>query len=398
MTALYDTPALTVEDVLDRAKALVPMLKEHAADNDRERRVAADVIEALKSAGVFRVAAPRRHGGLEAGIRSMLDVSSTIAEGDGGAAWVTALSNVNAWTTCLYPDRTVDEIYANGPDVVLSGVLSPNGTAVPVEGGYRVNGTWPYSSASLHADGASVGVFAVDENGDETDQAMVVLKSSDYEVKDTWYVAGMRASGSNTIVVEDLFVPEHRFVSMLPVLTGSNIEAHPESATYRAAVAPVLVMVLIGPQLGLARAALDLAVTKASTKSLAYTNVEHLADSVPFQMMIAEAAAAIDTAHLHAYRAADDIEAYAEQGVYPDVLARARVRSDAAVALKSVNRALDTLLDACGAGSFAEVNPLQRIWRDSNVGARHAVVLPQVSTETYGKALLGRVDHITALI
>jgi 3-hydroxy-9,10-secoandrosta-1,3,5(10)-triene-9,17-dione monooxygenase len=398
MTTTNHAPALDAAEVVDRVKELIPMLKEHAPVNDRERRVAPEVIEALRAAGVFRVAAPRRHGGLEAGIRSMLDVSSTIAEGDGGAAWVAALSNVNAWTTCLFPEQTVDEIYADGPDAVLSGVLAPNGTAVPVEGGYRVNGTWPYSSASLHADGASVGVFSVDENGDETDQAMVVLRPGDYEVKDTWYVAGMRASGSNTIVVEDLFVPEHRFVSMLPVLTGSNIEAHPDSPTYRAAVAPMLVMVLVGPQLGLARAALDLAVTKASTKALAYTNVEHLTDSVPFQMMVAEAAAAIDTAHLHAYRAADDIEDYAARGVYPDVLARARVRSDAAVALKSVNHALNILLDACGAGSFAEVNPMQRIWRDSNVGARHAVVLPHVSTETYGKALLGRVDHITAII
>lgn len=398
MTVLHDTAPQTVEDVLDRVRELLPVLKEHAPRNDKQRSVDPDVVEKLRAAGVFRVGAPRRHGGLEAGIRSMLDVSSLVAEGDGGAAWVTALSNINAWTTCLYPDRTVDEIYADGPDVILSGVLAPNGTAEPVDGGYRVNGRWPYSSASLHADGAAVGVFAVDEDGNETDQAMVVLRPDDYTVEDSWYVAGMRASGSNTIVVDDLFVPEHRFVSMLPVLTGSNIAQHPGSATYRAAVAPMLVMVLIGPQLGLARAALELVITKASTKALAYTSIEQQSDSVPFQMLVADAATAIDTAHLHAYRAADDIERYAAEGVLPDVLARTRVRADAAVALTSVNQALNTLLNAGGAGSFAEVNPLQRIWRDSNVGARHAVVLPQVSMESYGKALLGRVDHITALL
>lgn len=397
MTTSSTTTEETAHDVLDRVAALQTLIREHSARNERDRRVSDEVIAALRDAGAFRLAAPRRFGGLEAGLRAMLDLSATIAEADGGTSWVTTLSNINAWSTCLYDPATVDEMYADGPDAILSGVVSPGGTAHKVSGGYVINGQWPYSSASLHAQWVSGGVWEIDEDGDEIDQAMVVMPISDVQIKDTWHVAGMRASGSNTIIAEDVFVPEHRFSSMLPVISGGYLEQYPDNPFYRAAFAPMLVLVLVGPQLGFGRAALDMAISKASAKTLAYTNIEQQTDSVAFQLLVADAATKIDTAHLHAYRAADDVERYAQQGIYPDIQARARMRADAAVALTSINDAINTLLNACGAGSFAEVNPMQRIWRDSNVAARHAVTLPHVSMETYGKALLGRVDHITAI-
>ncbi|HEY3880358.1 MAG TPA: hypothetical protein VGM12_17325, partial [Trebonia sp.] len=107
---------------------------------------------------------------------------------------------------------------------------------------------------------------------------------------------------------------------------------------------------------------------------------------------------AVDTARLHAYRAAGDIDDAAARGEYPGYLTRARVRSDTGYVAECVTKAIDILLYAHGAGSFADVSPLQRIWRDSATAARHAVVSPQVSYEVYGKALLGVEDNITPLI
>ena len=399
MTTAHRSEITTADEVLDRVRALLPMIAEHSAENDRRRRVDAEVIEALRDAGAFRIAAPRRHGGLEAGLRTMLDLSALIAEADGGTSWVTTLSNIQSWSTCMYPSRTVDEVYAaRGADTICCGVVTPGGTARKVEGGYRVTAQWPYASASNHADWCGGGVWVLDEDGDEEDQSMVLIPREDVTIKDTWHVAGMRASGSNTVVADDVFVPEHRLISMLPMISGTSVDDFPDNPFYRSAFGPMLIMVLVGPQLGLGRAALDLTIRKASSKALAYTNIERQEDSVTFQLLVAEAAAKIETAHLHAFRAADDVQRYAEAGVYPDFTARARIRADSAVALRSINGAITTLLDASGAGSFAEVNALQRIWRDSNVASRHAVMLPQVSMETYGKALLGRRDHITAII
>jgi 3-hydroxy-9,10-secoandrosta-1,3,5(10)-triene-9,17-dione monooxygenase len=389
MTTVETTQIRTADDVISRVRELAPLIQKNAASSEAERRVSEETITALKEAGAFRLAVPRRYGGLETSLRSMLDVSAAIAEADGGTSWVVTLSNINAWATGLTAAENQDEVWTDGPDAILAGVIAPSGKARKVPGGYRVSGSWAYSSASLHADWAAGGVYLVDDNDQILDQGMASIPKQDLRIEDTWYVAGMRSSGSNTIHAEDVFVPEHRYMSMLPTITGQYLADHPDAPLYRSALGPMIVMVLVGPQLGLGRAALDLVMRKGATKSLAYTTFEQNRDSVAFQLLIAEAALKIDTAHLHAYRAADDVARYAEAGEFPDLVARARIRGDAAVALRSITEAINILLNANGAGSFAEVNALQRIWRDSNVAARHAVILPQVSLETYGKALLG---------
>ena len=154
----------------------------------------------------------------------------------------------------------------------------------------------------------------------------------------------------------------------------------------------------MGPQLGLGQAALDYVISRAGKKPISYTFFATQAESAGFQLQIAEAARLIDTARLHALRAADDIDEAAGRGEYPDFLTRARIRSDTGYTAECVTKAIDILLYAHGAGSFADVSPLQRIWRDSATAARHAVVSPQVSYEVYGKALLGANDTITPLV
>jgi alkylation response protein AidB-like acyl-CoA dehydrogenase len=174
----------------------------------------------------------------------------------------------------------------------------------------------------------------------------------------------------------------------------SRYEGHP---LYRTAVGPMLSLMLVGPQLGLGRAALDYVIEKAGARPVAYTAYARQSDSVGFQIQIARAAAKVETAHLHAYRAAEDIDAAARRGVHLDVPTRARVRADCAVTLESINEALNQLLFAHGASSFSSTSPLQRIWRDSNIAARHAVTLPELNYEIYGKVLLGLEHRVVEL-
>ena len=218
------------------------------------------------------------------------------------------------------------------------------------------------------------------------------------DFEDTWFVAGMRSSGSNCLIADDVFVPEHRVMPMPPAIAGDYLTEHSDEVLYRSALMPVVALVLVGPQLGLGRAALDFVIGKAPNKTIAYTNYTSQKESTAFQLQIAEAARLIDTAHLHAYRAAADIDDAAARGEYPDYLTRARVRSDTGYVAQCITRAIDILLYAHGAGSFAEVSPLQRIWRDSATGARHAIVSPTVNYEIYGKALLGVDESITPMV
>ncbi|MFB7652413.1 MULTISPECIES: acyl-CoA dehydrogenase family protein [unclassified Streptomyces] len=385
-------------ELVERMRRLHPLLEKNAAQGEQERRVPEESIEALCEAGAFKIAQPKRYGGYETSMRTMLDVSAAVAEADGGAAWVVTLSNVCAWMTALFPERAQDEVWADNPDHRVSGVLAPTAETVKVDGGYRVTGRWYYNSGSRHADWAVLGIPVTDADGHVVDQGLALIPRQDLELEDTWFVAGMKASGSNCLIAHEVFVPDHRVLSVPPAIAGDYGTEHTDEALYRAAFVPLLTLVLVGPQLGLGRKALQIVREKAAKKAISYTDYTSQSDSVAFQLQLSRASLQIDTAHLHAYRAADDIDRTAAEAGYPDLTTRARVRADSGWAVENITSAINDLLFAHGAGSFADVNPLQRIWRDSAVAARHAVVLPTVNYEVYGKALLGRDDHITPLI
>lgn len=385
-------------ELVERIRALQPMLAKNAAQGETDRRVVEESITALTDAGVFRIAQPRRYGGYETSMRTTLDVSAAVAEADGGTAWVVTLCNVCAWMTGLFPERAQNDVWGDTPDAKVSGVLAPTSEAVKVDGGFRVTGRWFYNSGSWHASWAVLGIPITDDAGEAIDQGLALVPYADLELEDTWFVAGMKSTGSNCLIATDVFVPQHRIVSVPQTIGGRYATEHTEETLYRSAFVPLLSLVLAGPQLGMGRKALEIVREKAAKKPISYTFYTAQSDSVAFQLQLARAAMMVDTAHLHAYRAADDIDTAAAAGVFPDELSRTRVRADTGWVLEHITKAIDILLSAHGAASFAEINPLQRIWRDSSVGARHAVVLPTVSYEIYGKALLGRDDQITPLI
>jgi alkylation response protein AidB-like acyl-CoA dehydrogenase len=386
-------------ELVARVKDLHPLLAKNAAAGERDRRVVEQSIQALAEAGVFRITVPKRFGGYETSMRTVLDVSAAVAEADGGTSWVVTLVNVCNWMTSLFPEQAQRDVFGTDPDAKVSGVLTPSAEARWTDGGWRVSGKWYYNSGSWHATWAVLGIPITDASGEVVDQGLALIPASEMDLEDTWFVAGMKSSGSNCLVAEDVFVPEHRVLRVLDAIAGRYPSEHTDNETlYRSAFIPVLSLVLIGPQLGMGKAALDYVLSKAAKKPISYTFYAAQQDSVGFQLQIAEAARLIDTAHLHAYRAAGDIDEAAARGVYPDLLTRARVRSDTGYAAELTTRAIDILLYAHGAAAFADVNPLQRIWRDSATAARHAVVSPAISYEVYGKALLGVEDNITPLI
>jgi alkylation response protein AidB-like acyl-CoA dehydrogenase len=385
-------------ELVNRVRKLQPLIAGHAAQGEADRRVVEESITALTDAGIFRIAQPRRYGGYQTSMRTMLDVSSAVAEADGGTSWVVTLCNGCAWLAALFPEQAQDEVWAASPGAKVSGVLAPTAESVKVDGGFRVTGQWFWNSGSWHADWAVLGLPIVDADGQPVDQGLALVPRADLDLQETWFVAGMKSTGSNCLIARDVFVPEHRIMSVPPAIEGGYATEHADEELYRSAFVPLLSLILAGPQLGLGRRALEIVTEKAATKPISYTFYTTQADSVAFQLQLAEAAMMIDTAHLHAYRAADDLDSAAADGRRLDVLARARVRADNARVLECITRAIDILLYAHGAGSFAEANPLQRIWRDSAVGARHAVTLPAVAYEVYGKALLGRDDQPTPLI
>jgi alkylation response protein AidB-like acyl-CoA dehydrogenase len=366
------------EDPLARARELLPLLAEQAPLGEKARRLTDETVSALSDAGLFRLMTPGREGTL----RTLIDVGATVGEADGSTAWVLTLTNACAWVVGLFPGRARDDVFGANPLARVSGALAPTARAEPVPGGYRVSGKWPYNSGVGHADWSLLGIPA----GASGEPAMALVPAADYRVEQTWFVAGMRGTGSDSVLAEDIFVPGHRVLTTSSALGAVSV------------FAPLLTLILAAPQLGMGREALRLVRGAASAKGVTGTSYERQSDSVAFQLQLAEAAMKIDTAHLHVYRAAEDIDAAVSSGEPLDGLVRARVRADTGLAVRSVVDAIGILMSAHGAGSFAEANPLQRIWRDANVGLRHAMALPAVNFEIYGKALLGVEPNVSAMI
>ncbi len=397
--SVHSLAAPTVPELVARARELAPLFSKNAAAGEANRRVEDESIEAARQAGLMKVCTPKRYGGWEMNTRAMLDVSAAIAEADGGTAWVVNLNNICCWLTSLYPVKAQDEVFAADPDARVSGVLNPTATAKKVDGGFRITGTWHYNSGGWHAQWAVLGMPVVDDAGQSVDQGLALIPMTDLERVDTWFVAGMKSSGSICLKAHDIFIPQHRIFSVPRAIEGDYAsEARDREPFYRSAFVPILSIILVGPILGLGRAALQFVRQKAGSRTIAYTFFEKQSASVGFQLQLAEAAMMIDTAHFHAYRAADDIDDAAARGVYPDMLVRARVRADTGYVVEKITQAIDKLLFAHGSAGFAETSPLQRIWRDAAVASRHAVVLPPVGYELYGKALLGVENNVTPLI
>jgi alkylation response protein AidB-like acyl-CoA dehydrogenase len=387
--SVIETP-VTHEELIQRAIDLQPLLAKNAAQTEADRRVVEENIEAIREAGLFRIMVPKRLGGYEVPIKTKLEVSAALAEGCGSTAWVTALTNVCAFFTSLMSDQAQEDVFGADPDARVAGVFAPSTDIEKVDGGYIVSGKWPWSSGSLHANWAFVGVLQVGPDGVPIDMGTVAMPMSELSIEDTWFVAGMKGTGSNTVVAERVFVPEHRYMSMPPLISqGIAPRSQTHEALYHAAFIPVAALILVGPLLGLGRAALKLALEKAPKRAVSYTFLKTQRESTAFQLKMAEAAMTLDDAVLHAHRAADDIDGWAARKEHMDYLTRARVRADTGWTSKRVREAITLILDAHGASGFADSSPMQRIWRDANTAGRHAVVNQLVNDEVYGKALLG---------
>jgi alkylation response protein AidB-like acyl-CoA dehydrogenase len=398
MTDTIAADAAHRDTLIARAREIRPLLQRNAAQTDSLRRLPDEVVGALRDNGLCRLMVPKRFGGYQTSIRTYIEVMEEIGLGCASAAWVASLVNVCDWLTGLFPERAQQDIWGPDRDAWIAGSLAPSGTAVPVDGGWRVSGRWPWASGSLHAQWVACGIHMENERGEMTNLGLSLMPIGDVTVEDTWFMLGMKGTGSNTIVAKDAFVPEHRFLPYPAAFEGHYRTEHVDEPVYRVALVPVTVLILAGAQLGAARAALEHVIAKAKTRGITHTTFQRQADSSGFQILVGEAAMKIDTACLHARRAADDLDRAADEGRHPDLTARARVRMDTSLAATYAREAVELLVQAHGTSSLADHNPLQRIWRDVHVASHHAITEWQVNLEVYGRALLGVEPNITHLI
>ncbi|ORA79971.1 oxidoreductase [Mycobacterium malmoense] len=379
--------------VVARARALQPVLRTHAADGELLRRLPDTVSDALTREGMFRLLTPKRFDGYAFGLRTVLEVGETLGEADGSASWLVSIGSTANWMAARCSAQVQEEIFGTNPDARVAGSSTPT-TARRVDGGVRITGRWSYASGAHHADWALVAV-AIPAEPEET--TLCVVPAAELRLEKSWNTVGMRGTGSDTWVGDDVFVPDHRTIP-LAAMAEATWPVPSDEPMYRLPLAPLATVLLMAPLLGLGGAALRFVVDNAPAKALHGTTISRQSESVAVQVQIAEAAMRISTARLHAYDIATtlDVAAWEERTVgYAD---RAEFRARLGYAAQQIIDALGLLMNVHGAGSFAESNPLQRYWRDANTAARHAGLQPTVGYEVYGKSMLGIEERISATV
>lgn len=396
------TPDDLRAELVARARALVPMLREAAPRADSARRLPHDVVEQLEEAGLFRLWQPRRYGGYETDLRTQVEVCSEVARGCAASAWVLALTNACSWLTCLFNDQAQDDVFGAHPKARVCGILTPGGPpAVAVDGGYLVSGSWGWASGCYHSDWAAVPAPLADESGQVVNAGLMLIPIHELEIKDTWHTVGMRGTGSNTLVGSDILVPAHRMVPLMGpagAFEGISANQHRDTETlYRTPLGALACIALVGPVLGMARHALEAVTERLPRRAINYTSYARQSDAASNQVAIAEAATKIDTAILLVQRAAEAADDCARRDQLPELAERTRTRADVAYAARTAREAVDSLMQLSGASSMATVGPLQQIFRDVSTASLHALLQPLAAMELHGRVLAGNEPAISII-
>ena len=209
--------------LLAEIQELAPAINSRAAEIEAARRVPPDLVEALKSIGVFRIFVPQSHGGLELDLPAALQIFLALSRIDGSVGWAAMIGGGCDIFGSLLAREAYEQVYQSGPDVIIAGSAQPAGTAEAVSGGWRVNGRWPFASGCQHADWM-FGLCVVTEGGKalpgpagEAGPPLVrgvFMPARNWQIEDTWYVAGLKGTGSHHIALRDAVIPATNFFDL----------------------------------------------------------------------------------------------------------------------------------------------------------------------------------------
>ena len=367
------------------ADAQIPRLAERAQAAEALRSLPPETLEDAARAGFFAMLAPRSLSGEGASFAEFLDVVRRLAQGCTSSAWTLSFLALHVWMLCKFEPELQRELFANGAMPLAPAPLAPTGRAVKVEGGFRVSGRWEWATGVNHADWVIVNCMEVDAG-----PRFCVLPIGEVRVDDVWRTSGMVATGSNTVVAEDVFVPAHRTVEAMRLkFAPSPGEAMHPGGTVGYPMSATLALVAATPALGAAEGALEGFTTRMKAKIAAYTGGMKQSDSPATHLRLGEALATVRAARLVWEDAVRRLEREGPRGHEVSVDTLAAIRLAAADIVRLANVAINTLSAAAGASSgFLDV-PLQRQLRDVQVIRGHVVFDWDRAAMVGGKIALG---------
>lgn len=376
------------DEIIARARTLIPILAKRSREGRRQRRVPDETIADMQRAGFFRVLQPRRWGGYEMDLHTFYEVQLALAEGDMSTSWIYGVSGVHPWFMALLDDRAAQEVWSSDTSTLICSSLMPAGKAIRTEAGFHLSGRWRYASCCDHCGWALLGALVDADEGRPPEGRIFLVPRREYQTVDTWHVSGLQATGSWDVIVDGVFVPAYRTQSMLDnfLLKGPG-QALNTSSLYRLPFGQIFVRGISTAALGALQGMLNALIEYSKTR---VTRAGGRSVENPFvQLLCAETAAAIDEMKSTLHRNFGNLHAYAWRGETPPLEERLRYKFQSTAVTERCTLLAARIFKATGAAGLSEDLPFGGILADLTAGRQHISNQYEYVGSSWGGVMFG---------
>ena len=379
---------MDARDVLDRITEIEPYLRDQADRAEELRRLPDETAKKLKDTGIVRLLQPRRWNGYEADPRIFFEAVMKVASNCGSSGWVMGVAGVHPWEVAAFDDQAQEEVWGDDTDTWISSSYQPGGKARPVEGGYVLSGRWMFSSGSDHCQWVILGVGVLDADGEPSHSAHFLLPRSDYVIEDTWHVIGLAGTGSNDIVVEDVFVPHHRTATRDEIheCTGPGLVRN-DAPCFKVPWGAIFPNAIAASVVGIAEGALRSHIDYQ--RGRVTQTMGAVIDNPMAMDAIGRAAAEIDGTRARLLSNLAEMYDYLVRGESIPLPMRVRNRRDQVQDVWRTVAAVDAIFARSGGNALRKGNPIQRFWRDAHAGLNHVVNVPDKAFSSWANVAMG---------
>jgi len=375
--------------LLEKLQEVLPTIAANAAQAEIDRTPPEENIRLLREIKFFRAFQPKKYGGLEISLPEFTDCVAALAGACGGTAWGGSLLATHSHQMAMFSEKAQEEFWGDNPDATASSSIAPFGKTEETEGGVIFNGDMRWSSGCDHAEWAILGFNREDADGNKV-YCFGVVPRHEYTIIDDWHAAGMKSSGTKTLSLKDVFIPEHRIETAKGMMEGSSagFGLYPDSDIFYTPYRPYFACGFAAIGLGIAERMLELYKIITQNRVRAYTGAK-VGAATPALMRLAESTHQVYAARAMLEKTWDDHKEHGIRKEYPSAETLAYWRTNQAYAVKMCIDAVDRLFDVIGGNCWFSTNEAQRLFRDSHMTGAHAYTDYDVCKQILGRSLMG---------
>jgi len=394
-----DASIPTAEQLLHRARAMIPVLKERGQRCVAERDVPLESIAEMQEAGFFKILQPRRWGGFEMHPNAFYDVQKALAEGCMSTGWMYGVVGCHPYEIALFHEEAQAEVWGDDTSTLVSSSYQPVGKVTVVDGGFRLSGRWGFSTGSVHCKWVVLGALVPPSEPDGApDMRAFLLPRSDYTIDlDSWHVFGLQGTGSHDVIVDDVFVPEYRTHRAIDGFHCTNPGQKTNTGVlYTLPWAQVFMRSVSTAAFGGARAAINAAIDIAQSR--VSTNTGEASKSDPFLLAaISKAYAQVTEMEQTLRLTFEDLMGHAERGEPIPIEKRTLYAYNSSTVVRRMAELVDGMMQLLGGRAIYTSSAIIQPWLDLNAGRAHVANDPNNRTVDLVGGILGQAPSFTFL-